>query len=643
MQSEFPASPQEESSSRPAERRAGPPVVTSMSRDSGYRSAGVGSAEKGTFGSPYSARVPAATRTGSGYSREDVQQSAGPAGDVRYPPARTSLAASAGRGSSSAPQQARTSTQQALAELTAQQFPAQARSTGANLGGQTTVLQSARQDVPPVIASPTGDAAQPRANVSSFPHTFQRWEDLSAHWEGMTSYWLRKLELHADEIGNDLTMKQLSHHVTDLSQAGGNLFHAVVELQRLRASAERKFQRWFFDARREQALAQDEIQRLHDELDAERLVGTGATARADLDRRLDESNIVIYDLNHRNAELKRELQIAKEEARRAWEELGRREQEERDRQLSLREGHPIYIGGVQVQPMQGSVSRGPSTREGPYQAVSPIGPGQMDPAYGTYDPQQPSPTNSDPYAGTQPQPRTQSGTQYLPYNPEILQSPLQDFSNRGIPQLTAAAQAGHSRSYSGSSLPTANQASSSRFYQQPVSYLHQGQELPSVSGSQNYPVEARGSYRENDKLERDEYGTLRLDKEGRDRGSGSTAYRYSHLSREGQGEHDEDDDEEGDLPIFEAPEQIAQFGRIHSRNASNVSNRSGPILTTTGPPASQPRSLPEPSVDYQSEGPGESAGWESQTRFQQHNTRLSDVVEEPDDMRTYTPGVRHRA
>ena len=62
------------------------------------------------------------------------------------------------------------------------------------------------------------------------------------------------------------------------------------------------------------------------------------------------------------AEMTRELQISKEEARRAWEELGRREQEERERMASLREGQPTMIGGVQVVPMtQGVPSRGGST------------------------------------------------------------------------------------------------------------------------------------------------------------------------------------------------------------------------------------------------------------------------------------------
>lgn len=64
--------------------------------------------------------------------------------------------------------------------------------------------------------------------------------------------------------------------------------------------------------------------------------------------------------------MQKELQISKEEARRAWEELGRREQEERDRTISLQQGNPTIVGGVQVVPMtQGVSSRGNTSQESP--------------------------------------------------------------------------------------------------------------------------------------------------------------------------------------------------------------------------------------------------------------------------------------
>lgn len=86
-------------------------------------------------------------------------------------------------------------------------------------------------------------------------------------------------------------------------------------------------------------------------------------------------------------EMRKELAISKDEARRAWEELGRREQIERDRTLSLQSGHPTIVGGVQVVPMtSGAPGRQPSARDpGSYQgypaeqAQSPAGPASPTP------------------------------------------------------------------------------------------------------------------------------------------------------------------------------------------------------------------------------------------------------------------------
>jgi len=61
----------------------------------------------------------------------------------------------------------------------------------------------------------------------------------------------------ADELSRDPLNQQMARQINDLSAAGANLFHAVVELQRLRQSSERKFQRWFFDTRDEQERARE--------------------------------------------------------------------------------------------------------------------------------------------------------------------------------------------------------------------------------------------------------------------------------------------------------------------------------------------------------------------------------------------------
>ncbi|KAH8802852.1 hypothetical protein F5884DRAFT_487103 [Xylogone sp. PMI_703] len=213
---------------------------------------------------------------------------------------------------------------------------------------------------PPGAAPAAGTTATGGPTRSSFPHAFERWETLSAHWEGLTSFWIRRLEENAKEIDRDPLSQQLARQVTDLSAAGANLFHAVVELQRLRASSERKFQRWFFETRQDQERAQEVQAMLEFNLQEERKGRAAAIAEAIEMERVRSSS------DKKLAEMKRELQISKEEARRAWEELGRREQEERERTMSLRDGRPTLVGGVQVVPMmQGMPSRQGSTRDAP--------------------------------------------------------------------------------------------------------------------------------------------------------------------------------------------------------------------------------------------------------------------------------------
>ncbi|KAL9469035.1 hypothetical protein ACSS6W_010729 [Trichoderma asperelloides] len=208
-------------------------------------------------------------------------------------------------------------------------------------------------------ALPGDTANDPTKPRNSFPHAFERWETLSAHWEGLTSYWIRKLEQNKDDINRDPMSQQLARQVTDLSAAGANLFHAVVELQRLRASSERKFQRWFFETRSELERAHEVNAMLEAALEKERREREQAIREAvDHERGVSKTQKQLV-------EMRKELSISKEEARRAWEELGRREQEERDRTLSLQSGHPTVVGGVQVVPMTqgGGPSRHSSTRE----------------------------------------------------------------------------------------------------------------------------------------------------------------------------------------------------------------------------------------------------------------------------------------
>jgi hypothetical protein len=145
---------------------------------------------------------------------------------------------------------------------------------------------------------------------TSFPHAFERWEILSAHWEGLTSFWIRRLEDNAKEISGYPLAEQLSRQVTDLSAAGSNLFHAVVELQRLRASSERKFQRWFLKTRAEQERAQER--------------------QCFTESELAEERSKVQKMEQITKELKLELEVTKAEASRAWNELGSIEDSRRD-------------------------------------------------------------------------------------------------------------------------------------------------------------------------------------------------------------------------------------------------------------------------------------------------------------------------
>jgi hypothetical protein len=106
-------------------------------------------------------------------------------------------------------------------------------------------------DVPPPanVGAKVQNGPGGQKQRTSFPHAFERWESLSMEWEGLTSHWIQRMERHSAQYADDPIVKQLATQVQDLSAAGSNLFYAVVELQRLRASSERKFQRWFFETR----------------------------------------------------------------------------------------------------------------------------------------------------------------------------------------------------------------------------------------------------------------------------------------------------------------------------------------------------------------------------------------------------------
>ncbi|KAL4884792.1 hypothetical protein BJY04DRAFT_205810 [Aspergillus karnatakaensis] len=275
---------------------------------------------------------------------------------------------------------------------------------------------------PATSQAQTQQPQQPRR--VAFPHAFERWETLSSHWEGLTSYWIRKLEQNNEALERDPLSQQMARQVTDLSAAGANLFHAVVELQRLRASSERKFQRWFFDTRAEQERSKELQAELERQIRTERQARNEAVASI---QKADSDKTRIEELLR---EMRRELQISKDEARRAWEELGRREQEERDRTNSLRNGEPTLVGGVQVVPMIAGLPRRdparPPTREGPYSGAE--GKSTSEHLYGEVPV---SPVETDPFVEGQRSTHTSNVSSY----------------SQALPSSTAAPTQGHYAGY----------------------------------------------------------------------------------------------------------------------------------------------------------------------------------------------------
>ncbi|KAF1947336.1 hypothetical protein EJ02DRAFT_417918 [Clathrospora elynae] len=482
------------------------------------------------------------------------------------------------------------------------------RPSGTASSSQAGPSTAAPPRPPPLPGSST---AQPReSTTSNFPHAFERWETLSSHWEGLTSYWIRRLEQNTDEVRREPLAQQMSRQITDLSAAGANLFHAVVELQRLRASSERKFQRWVYEHRQDQERAQDRETELGEQIAVE------SKARAEAEANVERMATEKKNAERAVTEMKRELQISKEEARRAWEELGRREQEERDRTSSLREGQPTLVGGVQVVPMVQDI--GPQARlqgEDSYAGAQSSGSG-IEQHYSYEDGQ--SPTDTDPFtenahqrepempsrvaqgtyvpSGAAPIPSSRSGASSSAVEPSLAPAPLQ------YPYYSSQAQQAATRPVM--SPPEA-------FYQQPRSYLHQESESGIPEDEQSY-VTSHGEEASEGDIEYalDERGNFIRDDSGR-------RIPFRSLQSPVSDEYDVEDARRREL------EHLQHYGTAAATQGSYATSSSagpspGQGYTTTG---GQP--------DYSGDGYGDE--WVGMRHH--HPTRLSDVPEEDERSR----------
>ena len=523
--------------------------------------------------------------------------------------------------------------------------PETARTAQPAAGGSRRSQQS--QGVPRQPSSQTTAGAQPQQSAesgqrntsSSFPHAFERWETLSSHWEGLTSYWLHKLEQNTEEIRNTIpNASTLNRQITDLSAAGANLFHAVVELQRLRASSERKFQRWFFETRADTERSSETQAQMERQLRLER------SAREEAATKRAEAEEAAAVAKREVAEMRRELMISKEEARRAWEELGRQSNEAQLQAESLKAGRPTLVSGMTVVPYYSGPSRSgtggsqrPGTREGPQHYPPSAGPG----AAGLASPgderdyyrEEPSPTNTDPFTEQQQHP------------------PLHHESDK--PSLAAGTYRSAGRSpipdevdQQNATTPRARQAvpisaeEAQHFYQHAPAetFLHSPQSSSHgpIAATSQAPPERREDVRSEvsyvDTLSEgdteyaiDAAGNIQHDAQGR-------PIVYPRGGRHRRSEASDDYDEEA---IRQEREHAARYGGGGGSQAGRGYDDGQGMPEAPSVPATSAQAMatytPTSGAgrpDYEGQGYG---GWDGSSTRHHHPTRLSDVLEEEEE------------
>ncbi|KAF2196105.1 hypothetical protein GQ43DRAFT_384038 [Delitschia confertaspora ATCC 74209] len=325
------------------------------------------------------------------------------------------------------------------------------------------------------------------------------------------------------------------------------------------------------------------------------------------------------------AEMRRELQISKEEARRAWEELGRREQEERDRTFSLREGQPTVVGGVQVVPMtggtasrHGSISHRPHAAEEGYSTGTPrTSANQGLEQQFSYDAAQ-SPTDTDPFTERQ---RHAAGLHHEPDGPSLAQgtyvpsgaaaAPIMRPAGYSQPpeQLRMTAPLHHD--HMSDAQQPGEQASISRpeaFYQQSEAYLHRETAGSVPEDVQSYVTSQGDETSEGDEeYVMDQHGNFILDE------AGHRVPRRTIRQQESD-EFDVDEDRRREL------EHLQHYG----------TSAAGPSTYTTTSSGAQYGPNYSTAPDYSGAGYGNE--WPGMRHH--HPTRLSDVPEEDERSRT---------
>ncbi|SMR64641.1 unnamed protein product [Zymoseptoria tritici ST99CH_3D1] len=507
---------------------------------------------------------------------------------------------------------------------------------------QPTVAANAGPSTIPSTQASAGEAA--RNTTSSFPHAFERWETLSSHWEGLTSYWLHKLEQNTEEIREAVpNASTLNRQITDLSAAGANLFHAVVELQRLRASSERKFQRWFFETRADNERSREQQANLEKALNEER------ASRDAIIRSQSDNSATIENAKREVSEMRRELMISKDEARRAWEELGRRNQESLDTAQSLKEGRVTIVSGVQVVPYfahpsrtgSASLAGRPATRDGQqgYSTGGMTSMGGDEREY--YRDQTVSPTQTDPF--------TDSGRQRQPplhHEPGVtaLGETVHQPYSTGAGASSASQHPQNTpdqRAHGASITIPVSATEAQQFYHQPQTSTH---DLPGSNPAQS-AHRSHSTYDDDYSENPTEYiidsaGTFQRDAQGRPIVYQGPAHQRSHQQQQQHqpvSPEESEDDFDTEADVRREQEHAARYGAggntqsmIPPPEAPSVPATSAQAMqgyeATAGAGEEEDEDGERP--DYEGEG---FEGYQQYVPRHHHPTRLSDVLEEEEE------------
>jgi hypothetical protein len=362
--------------------------------------------------------------------------------------------------------------------------------------------------------------------------------------------------------------------------------------------------------------------------------------------------------------------ISKDEARRAWEELGRRNQESMETAQSLKDGRVTLVHGVQVVPYFGGPSRSvsggqrPSTRDG-QPTYGSTGMASAAGAAGLQSPgderdyyqQEASPTNTDPFmesGGVQAQP-----LQREPGKQSLAAGTYQPYNIGGTPTTTSTAQTaiplagqrpapasagslGASRSppaVGSSSLPVTTQEAQ-RFYQHAPqeTFLHSPQSSSQAVGS-GQPPTAREDVRSDASYisEGDDYSqpNYPFDESGR-------PIQYSGRVQSAE----TDDSYDVGADVRREQELAAQYGTgggQYESSGGQYGSGGGEYGASMLPPeapsvpatSAQAMASYAPTSSQEARRPsyegGAYEGWESLQTRHHHPTRLSDVLEEEEE------------